>query len=318
MATLGLDDSQFRQGLSEAENTAGIFGGSIGNVISQMAGGVGSALGEMGNTVSGIWKSLTDGTGSAWETIKGILTGNASGASESVGSSFGSMGDSSVGTFSSMSQSLGNLGEQLQSNLGGIFQRMQGDMTNPMNGAKTSVLDVFMSIGQGIKEKMDGASGTVSSTIEAIKQKFNFSWSLPHLKLPHPSVSGSFSLNPPSVPHFSIAWYKKAMDNAILLDSPTIFGMSGGRLLGGGEAGEEVVSGAGTLMDMIRGAVRAELGDMTRQMESLNGTVSGYFPQVLKAMDRKIVLDTGVMVGGMAAEMDEALGRLALSRRRGG
>ena len=78
-----------------------------------------------------------------------------------------------------------------------------------------------------------------------------FKWSLPKLKLPHVKISGKFSINPPSAPKFSISWYKKAMDDMYMLSSPTIFGASGGKLLGGGEAGREIVVGEQKALDMI-------------------------------------------------------------------
>ena len=91
--------------------------------------------------------------------------------------------------------------------------------------------------------------------VSSLKNAFNFSWSLPPIKLPQISISGSFSLDPPSVPHFSIEWYRKAMEGGMILESPTIFGMQDGKFLGAGEAGSEAIVGTRSLMSMIRSAV---------------------------------------------------------------
>lgn len=117
-----------------------------------------------------------------------------------------------------------------------------------------TVSEKFNAIKTKISTKIEEARKAVSDGIEAIKKKFNFSWSLPKLKLPHISISGGFSLYPPSAPHFSISWYKKAMENGMILNSPTIFGMKNGKLLGAGEAGSETVVGTNSLMKMIQQA----------------------------------------------------------------
>ena len=70
-----------------------------------------------------------------------------------------------------------------------------------------------------------------------IKGYFNFSWSLPKIKLPHFKISGSFSINPPSVPSFGVEWYK----NGGIMMHPTMFGMNGSNAMIGGEAGAEAV-----------------------------------------------------------------------------
>ena len=119
----------------------------------------------------------------------------------------------------------------------------------------TSIKDKFTQIKDTITEKINGARDAVKNAIDRIKSFFNFSWSLPHLKLPHISISGGFSLMPPRVPHFSIDWYAKAMKNGMILNNPTIFGMMDGKLLGGGEAGSETIVGTNSLMSMISKAV---------------------------------------------------------------
>lgn len=80
----------------------------------------------------------------------------------------------------------------------------------------------------------------------------HFSWSLPHLEVPHLSISGRFSLNPPRAPHFSVDWYAKAMQLGTILKGATIFGRgANGQLLGGGEAGDEMIAGVNSVARLI-------------------------------------------------------------------
>lgn len=92
-------------------------------------------------------------------------------------------------------------------------------------------------IASSVKEKMEDAKEKVKEAIDKIKSIFDFDWEWPKLKMPHFSVTGSFSLSPPSVPKIGVEWYAKGG----ILQAPTIFGASGGNLLGGGEAGQEAV-----------------------------------------------------------------------------
>ena len=117
----------------------------------------------------------------------------------------------------------------------------------------SSIKQKFEDIRSSIHDKIESAKETVRSAIEKIKGFFNFSWSLPTLKMPHFKMEGSFSLMPPSVPHLSVDWYKKAMDDAYLLNGATIFGARGNTLLGGGEAGKEVILGLDKLREYAGG-----------------------------------------------------------------
>jgi len=143
----------------------------------------------------------------------------------------------------------------------GIIDFLTGVFTLNWSQALTGVLNIvigiFNSIRLAVAKPMELVKNIVNEAIEFIKDKFNFEWRLPHIALPHFSISGGFSLNPPSIPHFSVDWYAKAMNTPMLLKEPTIFGFDPvtGKARGGGEAGTEVVSGANTLMSMIQAAV---------------------------------------------------------------
>ena len=131
---------------------------------------------------------------------------------------------------------------------------------------------------QKIPGVMNGAKDVVSGAIEKIKGFFNFDWKLPDLKLPHFSIDGEFSINPPSVPHFNVDWYAKAMDKGMILNTPTIFGVgSSGNLLGAGEAGSETVVGTNSLLNMIKSAVSSSMSPVRMGIEApaLNNVRAG-------------------------------------------
>lgn len=120
-----------------------------------------------------------------------------------------------------------------------------------------SITATFEGIKNTISEKIEAAKNAVKTAIDAIKGFFNFKWELPKLKMPHFSVKGS--ANPISwlsqgVPKISVDWYAKAMNNPIMLNGATIFGMQNGRLLGGGERGSEMIIGRDSMINMIRAA----------------------------------------------------------------
>ena len=172
--------------------------------------------------------------------------------------------------------------------VGGVVEKIWGGITGTvskavegikstistgLNAAKSTVEKVLGAIKTAFSTVWEGAKSIVSGAIEKIKGMMNFHWELPKLKLPHFSMSGKFSLDPPSVPHISVDWYRKAMNNGMILDSPTIFGSAGGKLLGGGEAGAEAVVGVNSLRNMIEEAVAGQTSAIVAAMGASSGDI---------------------------------------------
>ena len=166
-----------------------------------------------------------------------------------------SMTDGKLGSMLQMTQSkLDNIKSKYEENGGGIkgivsagFQAiheistMKFDAINTLTGGKLQAMKDAWSL------KMEEIHEKFFSGIEKIKSLFNFEWKFPDLKMPHFSISGSFSLNPPSVPSIGVQWYAKGA----VLNAPTLFGINGNQLMGGGEAGAEAVLPISVLEEYI-------------------------------------------------------------------
>lgn len=164
-------------------------------------------------------------------------------------------------TIETMKTTISTTWENIKTSVTTTVENIKTTISTGFEAAKTTVSTIFETIRSTISEKIEAAKTAVGSAIEAIKGFFNFEWKLPDIKLPHFDIEGKFSLSPPSVPHISVDWYRKAMNGGMILNGATIFGAANGKLLGGGEAGAEAVVGVNSLAGMIDHSVRAAYAD---------------------------------------------------------
>ncbi len=200
-----------------------------------------------------------------------------------------------------------------------VWNAIKSIFSNNLNAIKSSVSTVFNGVKAVIQNTINGAKNIVKSGLDAIKNFFSkLKLKFPSIKLPHFSIKGSFSLKPPSVPKLSVDWYAKAMKNAMLLNQPTIFGVNpNGNLMGGGEAGQEVVAGSSTLMAMIRNAVQNENAGIIYYLDKLISMLAQYFPEILGNLEREMVLDDGTLVAKITPKVDKKLGDINRMKERG-
>ena len=232
--------------------------GTIGSKIDAAKEEVSTATSAITSVASSAWSSVSSTASSLWSTISSTVSSKISAASSAVSSATSTITSVASSAWSSVSSAASSQWESVRSTISSKLSSAKSTVSSLMSGitsamssglssALSTVSGKFSSIYSTISSKMSAARDAVGNAISALKSKFNFSWSLPHLKLPHVSISGSFSINPPSVPHFGISWYK---DGGILT-RPTIFGAAGNNLLAGGEAGAEAVVPLATLWDKL-------------------------------------------------------------------
>ena len=134
------------------------------------------------------------------------------------------------------------------------------------NGILSAVKGAFTKIPSAVKSIFTKAVSLVKSFPGRFKSALKFSWSLPHLNLPHLSVSGGkapFGIGGKgSLPSFHISWYKKAMESPYVFSDATLFGA--------GEAGDEMLYGRSRLMNDIKEATQGTKNNVT-----INVTVNG-------------------------------------------
>lgn len=246
----------------------------------------------------GLWESLTTWCSNAIDSIVSFcseLPGKIEAAIQSAVSVVTAWGtnvkDQAVSAITSMVSAVHNKASQIPGLIHSGIQGAISYVTSWGSNLKNQALSI-----------MENVRSAISSGLERVKSLFNFSWSLPHIKLPHFNVSGSFSLNPPSVPRISVDWYAKGG----ILKGAQLFGSLGSKLLGGGEAGAEAVLPLSSFYSELRSILTSFVRSPAESidMSALYSRLDGIYERLGRL---QVVLDTGTLVGETVDQYDAAL-----------
>ena len=244
-------------------------------------------LNAVKGVVMGAYNAINTATGGKLEEMRLKFTEKLSSVKQTVSEAFSNV-TSTVGSL--MSQAASNARSNLESMKaaytsagGGIkgimaasMQGIQNTVSNVMSAINTITGGKLDEVRNAFQSKIEAAKSVVSNGLNAIKGFFSgLSLKLPDIKLPHFSISGSFSLAPPSIPKIGVEWYK---DGGILT-GPTIFGANNGSLLGGGEAGREAVLPLSELWSNMRSVVAGVVGSAVPQQTAADGG-AGMFDRI--------------------------------------
>ena len=169
--------------------------------------------------------------------------------------------DAAVGKITELADDAAQRFENFKENAMQKAQDIRDAVVQPFENMAETAGQKFEDLKTGVQDKLNSAWEFSSGIADSIKNVFDFDWKLPELKLPHIVVGGYIDVpvlgRIPDPDQVYVDWYAKAMNRGVILDSPTIFGMQNGQLLGGGEAGPEAVVGVNSLQSMIAQAVQA-------------------------------------------------------------
>lgn len=186
-----------------------------------------------------------------------------------------------------------------------------------MKTALTSTAgNIFTNIKDAMLAPLTKGRDLIKGIIDKIKGFFNFKITWPHIPLPHfaisPSGWGIGDLLRGITPTLGIDWFAKGG----ILTKPTAFGLNpqNGKLMVGGEAGDEAIAPIDMLLDYVRTAVNESNGKMAEVIQNIFDLLILWLPELA---NMQMVLDSGALVGEIASPINTALGKISTNKDRG-
>lgn len=255
------------------------------------------------NTVTTVLNAIKSVITTVWNAIKTTITTVLNGIKTTVTSVWNAIKSTVTSVLDGIKSTVSSIWNGIKSTISSVVEGIKSTVSSAFNAVKSTATSIWNSIKTAIETPINAARDAVKSAIDKIKSFFNFSWSLPKLKLPHISITGSFSIAPPSVPHFSISWYKKGG----IMTSPTLFGINGSSLMAGGEAGPEAILPLKGFYDQLSALLDQKLN--TSGMEK-------YLAIIADNSSKGIYLEDGTLVGHLLPAIDSGLGKAQKLNRR--
>lgn len=272
-------------------------------ILNAILAGLQPVVGIVGNVFTNVKNKIVEIWNSIVESVSQIIEG----LKQSISAAWEAIKSATSTIWEGIKAAITNAWNLIKNGVTTAINGVKSIVESVWNGIKSVTSTVWNAIKSAITSPIKAAYNAVSNIIQRMRALFNFKWKLPHLKLPHISISGGFSLKPLKVPHFSLSWYKEGG----IFDKPTIAGI--------GEAGSEAVLPTHKLDKFLNDAVVR----VTAQRDTEIVSALGQILLAIQNMDAgmadklKIYLNTGQLVSETAPMFDEALGKLAYRKARG-
>ena len=194
---------------------------AIVNIFSNLGSWFGERWADVTNALAEVGSWLGDKFQQGWDAISNTFS--------KLGSWFGDRWNESKDALAEANTWLGEKFQSGRDKVNSAFEKVGSWFSERWNDIQSALKEIPNWFKNLFNDAMENAKSIVKSGIDKLKSFFNFDWSLPKIKLPHFNISGSFSLNPPRIPSFSVDWYARGG----VFNSPSIIGV--------GEAGQEAV-----------------------------------------------------------------------------
>lgn len=262
-------------------------------VINTVASVISTVMNTINMVFTTVWESIKNVVSTVLEAIKNLVT-----------TVFNAIKNIATTIWNSIKTAIVTPVNAVKSTVISVFNTLKNTLSSVFNSIKSTATSVWNGIKFAIITPIEAAKNKVKGVVDSIKGFFSgMKLSLPHIKLPHFSVTGKLSIAPPSVPHLSISWYKEGG----IMTKPTAFGMNGSSLMMGGEAGAEAILPLSGFYKQLEAMIDSRL-NMT--------SMEKYLAIIADNSSKGIYLDDGTLVGHLLPAIDDGLGKNTKLTRR--
>lgn len=258
---------------------------------------VSGAINAVSNVISTVMTAISTVISTVWTAISTKVSTVLNGIKTTVSTVFNTIKTVASTVWNGIKTTISTVVDGISSKVSSVFNSVKSIVSSVFNGIKSTATSVWNGIKSAITTPIEAAKNTIKASLDKISGFFSgLKLQLPHIKLPHFSISGSLSIAPPSVPHLSISWYKEGD----ILTRPTVFGMNGSSLMAGGEAGAEAVLPLSAFYKELENILTSRLN---------NNNVEKYLSIIAANSGKGIYLDDGTLVGRLLPAIDSGLGQ---------
>ena len=274
---------------------------TVWNAIKSVVSG---AINAVSTSISTVMTAISTVISTVWTAISTKVSTVVNAIKNTVSTVFNAIKTVASTVWNGIKSAISTVVDGISSKVSSVFNAVKSTVSSVFNGIKSTATSVWNGIKSAITTPIEAAKNMVKSALDRISGFFSgLKLQLPHIKLPHFSISGSFSIAPPSVPHLSISWYKEGG----ILTRPTIFGMNGSSLMAGGEAGAEAVLPLKAFYDQLENILVSRLD---------NTKMEKYLSVIAANSSKGIYLEDGTLVGHLLPAIDSQLGQAQKLNRR--
>lgn len=201
------------------------------------------AVENMKTAVTETWENIKSGVSNAVQGVKNTVSTAFSNVKNTVTTTMSNVRNTVTSSWSAAQTAFANAGGGIRGIVAGLTSGIRSLWTGMFNTIDSLTGGRLSAIYNWFTSKFSAIQSYISGVVQRIRGIFNFSWSFPHIRLPHFSWTWQDIGGVVKIPKISVTWYKKAYDQPYLFTQPTVM-----RGFGDGGGSGEIVYGRDQLM----------------------------------------------------------------------